>query len=762
LNAKQVFEKRQYQEDCLNVINNLPDGSRTIVCLATGLGKTYVFSRMNHTGKTLILSHRDELVRQPIRYISEPVGIEKADESPHGENIISASVQTLCRDSRLNKYPADYFDTIIIDEAHHASAKSYRKIIDHFNPKKLIGFTATPSRGDGARLDDIFDTICFSRDIRWGIRNNYLCNLKSFEVDTEIDLSCVKMTAGDYNIGELNDAIENSDAAECIGKAYKKNVEGTSRHCLIYCVSVASCNKVYEEITSLCPEEKSRIAIITGETPQEVRDGYVKDYQNPNGNIRCLINCMVLTEGVDLPITDTIICARPTANPTLYTQIVGRGTRPYPGKEYCMVLDVKPKSARVLCNTLTIAGVERKRLEKIADELGKEIDADNIDFSEVIELVDEYDQRFKDALNIKLTEFDLISDEIDEFDKMIRETGTVDSFVTELVKTRESDNDSGLWFGPLHSKKDLFLGGYIVNGTTDKNYSFHLSEPNMLSMTVMTARINGIIYEGEIKWEQAIRMIIHICETRCSDFFYKWDESAIRSWKNYPASDAQVFKIKSLYARQKENKEKVPDFKVRPSKYDASIAIDSMLQLPELKEKRSAYALSLKQIEMIREKRKDWEQKKPSKKRDEMIEKLEKEEKSKLSLISGNEKKEDITSFTKLYFGTPLNTVFAINSDNFNATESKATEKQIQYARNLIESLKRKAELVGDLDAFLNEAEYSWQISNVIAVVKKLVYTDKIAWHTGPTVDFSQFLDSAGDRNALQYRIGVSYFEKYI
>lgn len=159
---------RDYQNECIKAIEDAGPG-RHLVAMATGLGKTAVFTHLENPGRTLILSHRDELVRQPEKYYlgRKTYGVEKADEHANGEDVVSASVQSLQRDNRLNSYPADAFDTIIIDEAHHAAAESYQKIVKHFSgARRVIGFTATPKRGDNVRLDSVFDEIVFSRDIR--------------------------------------------------------------------------------------------------------------------------------------------------------------------------------------------------------------------------------------------------------------------------------------------------------------------------------------------------------------------------------------------------------------------------------------------------------------------------------------------------------------------------------------------------------------------------------------------------------------------
>ena len=194
------MELRDYQKECIEIVDNLPDGSRTIVCLATGLGKTVTASRFKSKGRVLWLSHRDELVYQPKRYYNTSFGIEKGKDTSDKERVVSASVQSLANDNRLKKFKPTDFDIIICDEAHHAAAPTYKKILGYFKPRKLIGLTATPKRGDGVKLTDVFDTICFTRDLKWGIENNYLTRIQAVRVSAAFDFKKMKTSMGDLQI----------------------------------------------------------------------------------------------------------------------------------------------------------------------------------------------------------------------------------------------------------------------------------------------------------------------------------------------------------------------------------------------------------------------------------------------------------------------------------------------------------------------------------------------------------------------------------
>lgn len=160
------MQLRAYQQECIDTLESKPPG-RYLVQMATGLGKTVTFANLPRHGDMLLLSHREELVRQPLKYFDCSTGVEMAaDHSRPTDEVVSASVQSLVH--RLEQFDPYRFHTIIVDEAHHAAARTYRKVLDYFQPEKVIGFTATPNRSDKARLSDVFDEIVFQRDLRWG------------------------------------------------------------------------------------------------------------------------------------------------------------------------------------------------------------------------------------------------------------------------------------------------------------------------------------------------------------------------------------------------------------------------------------------------------------------------------------------------------------------------------------------------------------------------------------------------------------------
>lgn len=328
---------RPYQKECIQKIEDCEKGSYLIV-LPTGAGKTFCFSHIPRHGRVLILSHRDELVRQPEKYyVNEKVfdingnelekatyGIEKAAEHSNGEEIVSASVPSLVR--RLNKFDPYDFDVIITDECHHSTAPSYKKIYDYFKPRLHVGFTATPDRNDKADLHEIYDKILYLRDMSWGIKEGFLTDINCYQVDIKYDISSVKTQMGDWITSSLSDALTKGECISAVAEAYKKYRKGQT---VIFAVSVAHANALAAKI------EGSKV--ITGKTPPQERAQILKDFEDRK--FPCLINVFVLTEGTDIPLIKTVIMARPTKNQSLYCQCIGRGLRPYPGKEALTLID---------------------------------------------------------------------------------------------------------------------------------------------------------------------------------------------------------------------------------------------------------------------------------------------------------------------------------------------------------------------------------------------------------------------------------------
>lgn len=339
---------RPYQvEASARIIEELATNRSTLLVMATGTGKTFVGADVisKWPGRVLWLAHRDELIEQAIARIERQTGLrvgkEKAQEfGSKKDDVVVASVQTLHRESRRSDWAADHFGLVIVDEAHHAPADSYRKILDHFGAAKVLGVTATPDRGDRLALGAVFDSVAFVYDIKQAIDDGYLCPIRCTSVLVEsMSLADVGTVAGDFNQGEL-------DAVMSVEKVLHEVVKPTielagDRRTLVFTTSVANAHRMAEVFCRYKPESANAV---DGRMEMGERRRTIADHQA--GRFQFLINVGVFTEGYDDPAISCVVVGRPTKSRALYAQMVGRGTRILPGKTDLLVLDMIGQAGR--------------------------------------------------------------------------------------------------------------------------------------------------------------------------------------------------------------------------------------------------------------------------------------------------------------------------------------------------------------------------------------------------------------------------------
>jgi superfamily II DNA or RNA helicase len=267
------------------------------------------------------------------------VGIEKAESrAPEECAIVVATVQTLSG-PRLTEFLRRFGGRIslfIIDEAHHAAAPTYKAILEKIVRRRpdalVLGFTATPNRGDGERLLDIFHEIVYSMDARRAIESGYLVPVRSYAVATETSLDEVATRAGDFVLGQLAKAVDNEERNRAIVDSYSRYTP--DRKALVFTASVEHARNLAEMFRAA----GFKAAFASGETPQLERERIVRDFRGTKLDI--LVNCGLYLEGFDVPSIEVIINARPTKSTTLYTQVTGRGMRPL--DEFAYVLSELP------------------------------------------------------------------------------------------------------------------------------------------------------------------------------------------------------------------------------------------------------------------------------------------------------------------------------------------------------------------------------------------------------------------------------------
>jgi superfamily II DNA or RNA helicase len=365
---------RKYQEDCLDaIVENMQAGVRhQLVVMATGLGKTVVFSnlpaRLNN-GKMLVIAHRSELLDQAVDKIQHwnptlKVGLEKAEHHAEADcDVIVACNASVGRaGSKRLEHFWDDIGTIVVDECHHILGGSYLNVLEDSgvllptSNKLLVGFTATPRRRNKARgkqintLDDddllslksVFSKIVYSFPIRRGIKEGFLCPLKGFRVGTQTSLDAVKTVAGDFATDQLSEAVNTPERNLQVVKAWKENAN--NRPTLCFTVDVQH----GKDLAEMFLRNGVMAQPIYGDDPQ--RADKLKWFES--GQVQVLCNCALLTEGFDSPSVACIVLARPTKSGSLYTQMVGRGTRTLEGKSDCSVIDVVDNYKR--CSLVTL------------------------------------------------------------------------------------------------------------------------------------------------------------------------------------------------------------------------------------------------------------------------------------------------------------------------------------------------------------------------------------------------------------------------
>ena len=334
------MELRPYQREAEAAILNEWDAGilRTLLVLPTGCGKTIVFSkviedRVRAGDRVLVLAHRGELLEQASDKLAQATGLrcatEKADESCLGSwyRVVVGSVQSLMREKRLSRFAHDYFQTIVVDEAHHVLSDGYQRVLDHFGQAKVLGVTATPDRGDMRNLGQCFQSLAYEYTLPKAIREGFLSPIKALTIPLKLDLTGVGVQSGDFKAGDLGTALD----------PYLEQIaDEMTRHCsdrktVVFLPLV----KTSQKFRDILLRHGFRAAEVNG-TSQD-RAQILSDFDTGKYNVLC--KSMLLTEGWDCPSVDCIVVLRPTKVRSLYSQMVGRGTRLFRGKDHLLLLD---------------------------------------------------------------------------------------------------------------------------------------------------------------------------------------------------------------------------------------------------------------------------------------------------------------------------------------------------------------------------------------------------------------------------------------
>lgn len=370
------MELRPYQQEAKDAIFHSWDEGiqKTLLVLPTGCGKTIVFAKVaeecvRQGDRVLILAHRGELLEQAADKIGRSTGLgcatEKAEETCLGSwfRITVGSVQSLMRESRLNKFDEDYFNTIIIDEAHHCISDSYQRVLNHFHDAKVLGVTATPDRGDMKNLGSVFENLSYEYTLPKAIKEGYLSPIKAVTIPLQVDLTGVGVQSGDFKVGDLGTALD--PYLEQIAEEMKKYC--ADKKTVVFLPLV----KTSQKFRDLLSAKGFRAAEVNGESKD--RAEILEDFDKDKYNVLC--NSMLLTEGWDCPSVDCIVVLRPTKIRSLYCQMVGRGTRlsPETGKDHLLLLDFLWHTERhELCHPAHLICESEEVAQKMTENLEKE------------------------------------------------------------------------------------------------------------------------------------------------------------------------------------------------------------------------------------------------------------------------------------------------------------------------------------------------------------------------------------------------------
>ena len=387
------MELRPYQQEAREAVKqDWKSGiKRTLLVLPTGCGKTIVFAKIvedcvREGRRVLILAHRAELLEQAADKLSRSTGlkcaVEKAEESCLGSwfRVVVGSVQSMQRPKRLQQFERDYFDTIVIDEAHHCISDGYQTVLQYFSEADILGVTATPDRGDMRNLGSYFENLAYEYTLPKAIKEGYLVPIKALTIPLKIDMSGVGMQSGDFKAGD-------------IGTVLDPYLQSIADEMIKYCmdrktVVFLPLVKTSQKFCQILNEKGFAAAEVNGNSQD--REEILSDYENGKYNVLC--NSMLLTEGWDCPEVDCVIVLRPTKVRSLYCQMVGRGTRLYPGKDHLLLLDFLWHTERhELCHPASLIceneDVARQMTKNMEEEPGIAIDIEEAERSAAEDVV---------------------------------------------------------------------------------------------------------------------------------------------------------------------------------------------------------------------------------------------------------------------------------------------------------------------------------------------------------------------------------------
>ena len=343
------MELYSYQKRVLESIEADPTHSQ-LISMPTGTGKTITFlSAIKQFDKPcLILVHRQELLTQTyekalmLGFSEDEIAIITSKEKMEIKKLTIAMVPTLIRN--LDRYDPNEIEMVVIDEAHHATAKSYINVLNHFNvftqKKVLLGFTATPLRGDGKCLGSIFESHSFKMTLQEATQNGYICPVHGLRIEMKKELDTIDTVQGDYDIVALDKVMNCPEINQLIADKSKLMTKWPG---IVFCTSIAHAADIAKRM-----RENGVKAISISYKTKPAKLAKILEWFK-YGKIEVITNAVKLSEGFDFPAIETIILARPTRSPVLYKQMIGRGLRKSKDKFDCLVIEFSGNDEKMMC-----------------------------------------------------------------------------------------------------------------------------------------------------------------------------------------------------------------------------------------------------------------------------------------------------------------------------------------------------------------------------------------------------------------------------
>ncbi len=509
------MDLRPYQQEAKDAIfSQWESVDKTLLVLPTGCGKTIVFAKVTEEcvrqgSRVLILAHRGELLQQAADKLSRVTGLgcatEKAEESCMGSwfRVTVGSVQTMMREKRLRQFPTDYFNTIIIDEAHHCISDSYQKVLKHFPEAKVLGVTATPDRGDMRNLGQVFDSLAYEYTLPKAIKEGYLSPIKALTLPLKLDLSGVGVQAGDFRIQELATALD----------PYLYQIADEMRK---YCmerktVVFLPLVKTSQKFRDILNERGFHAAEVNGDSRD--RAEILEAFDRGDYNVLC--NSMLLTEGWDCPSVDCIIVLRPTKVRSLYSQMVGRGTRlsPETGKDHLLLLDFLWHTERhELCHPASLICTDEEVARQMTAILEKEpgiaIDIEEAEQSASADIVAQREEALANQLKVMRQRKKKLVDPL-QFEMSIQAedlSGYIPAFGWEMMPPSDRQKETLEKLGIMPDEIDNAGKAAKLLDRLDKRRTEGLTTPKQIRFL----ESRGFQHVGMWQFETAKRLIDRI------------------------------------------------------------------------------------------------------------------------------------------------------------------------------------------------------------------------------------------------------------